>query len=323
MTKRIAGILLLAPLASCGSVDLNPPVIVTPGPPTLLNVTFFHARDITYAAGRLIVTDPKLPGVYVLNTDGKKIAQFGSGKPGTGPGEFKTPLRTRGNASGYLAVFDVGNKRISVFGPDGKLTRTVPTLGSGFALTEKSEVALASGSNEVSIVDPVTNVPVQNRFTNVRSFVVHQGMQLEVVGNKGVLVNPFGFEPPTIVDMKTGQRHDLELPVWLTEAVRQRLEFREKALGKRPNRGSLHGLVKNTQITPMGTLWIVYGFPKLLGVEIDLEHELVTRVVVPKRGEGGRMLGAVLTDPQTLVVLRDTTLVRYSLAPTTTPDWLK
>jgi hypothetical protein len=69
------------------------------------------------------------------------------GAEGGGPGEFKMPARLCVSKSGVVAVFDMGQQRITLFGADGKLLRDqiVPGLVNDMALSEGGGLVLAYG----------------------------------------------------------------------------------------------------------------------------------------------------------------------------------
>ncbi len=78
--------------------------------------------------------------VWVVDGQGPRIARYGPdgrflgfvGRVGSGPGEFRGILALARYPGGRVAVRDGGNGRVSIFGRDGILDRTVTAVGSGY-----------------------------------------------------------------------------------------------------------------------------------------------------------------------------------------------
>lgn len=90
--------------------------------------------------------------VYVLDSGNCRVQVFGSngdyvrtvGREGGGPGEFKLPRHLDVNKAGMLAVYDMGQNRISLFDAEGTLVRDQITGGmlEGIALAEDGSMIL-------------------------------------------------------------------------------------------------------------------------------------------------------------------------------------
>ncbi len=95
-----------------------------------LDARFGYPFALHLAGNRLLVADGGHFGVF--DASGKLVARLG--RAGAGPGEFRTGqsgCRFRGDS---LLLWDGGNRRVSIWGPDGKLVREyIPT---GFAFGE-------------------------------------------------------------------------------------------------------------------------------------------------------------------------------------------
>jgi hypothetical protein len=74
-------------------------------------------------AGNLYVLDRDNGRIVVFDASGEYIRTIGS--KGQGPGEFTFPIGLAVFADGGLAVMDLGNSAISLFGPDGEYTDIV------------------------------------------------------------------------------------------------------------------------------------------------------------------------------------------------------
>src|SRR5690606_4679552 len=83
--------------------------------------------SIAIAADRLIVIDAAERQVVALDPHTGRVS-WRFGRNGSGPGEFKRPVRARGLPTGEVAILDPGNQRITVLGADGALVRTVPLV---------------------------------------------------------------------------------------------------------------------------------------------------------------------------------------------------
>jgi len=77
--------------------------------------------------GTVVVADRQANHLRFFDPEGGHVRT--AGREGGGPGEFRmvTLLRSAGNDS--VVTFDVGNRRISVFAPDGTFMRSIPIQG--------------------------------------------------------------------------------------------------------------------------------------------------------------------------------------------------
>lgn len=66
--------------------------------------------------GNVYVADDRRPGVLVFDRGGRLVGSVG--REGRGPGEFQAPWRLALDANDSLFVWDVGLRRVSVFGPN-------------------------------------------------------------------------------------------------------------------------------------------------------------------------------------------------------------
>lgn len=98
------------------------------GPEAFARVPSFTVDD----AGRIWVLESQAGELRGFDPSGRHIRTIG--RAGEGPGEFRQPLRVDISPEGEFWVMDLGNARLSIFGADGELERTVP-FGGGFFTT--------------------------------------------------------------------------------------------------------------------------------------------------------------------------------------------
>lgn len=72
---------------------------------------------------RVYVSDAKLNQIFIFDTSGRYVTQFG--KPGVGPGEFHDPGALLIDREGQLYVADTLNARVQVFDPEFNLVNTI------------------------------------------------------------------------------------------------------------------------------------------------------------------------------------------------------
>jgi len=110
---------------------------VRDNPADELNARISYPFALRLADGRVLADDGDHWSIFAAT--GKQLLRIG--RAGAGPGEFRTTqsgCRFRGDS---LVLWDVGNRRISIWGPDGKLAREY--IPQGFALGTS---CLADGS---------------------------------------------------------------------------------------------------------------------------------------------------------------------------------
>ncbi|HEX7119311.1 MAG TPA: hypothetical protein VF212_11010 [Longimicrobiales bacterium] len=85
------------------------------------------------SAGRLYVLDRAGRRILVYDADGRHVATFGRG--GGGPGELGMPLALAIGPGDSVWVTDIGNRRYTVYPPDGGESRSIPLPeAAGFAI---------------------------------------------------------------------------------------------------------------------------------------------------------------------------------------------
>lgn len=106
------------------------------------------------STGNLVVTDPSLYRIFLLNYDLKVINSFG--KPGSAPGAFNFPKGVAVDSKNFVYVVDSNNCRIQIFDPEGKLYKVVGSIGSiagmfatpqGICLDSKDRMFVADTRN--------------------------------------------------------------------------------------------------------------------------------------------------------------------------------
>lgn len=123
--------------------------------------------------GKVYVADDRRPGVLVFDRGGRLVGSVG--REGRGPGEFQAPWRIALDANDSLFVWDVGLRRVSVFGPDLAHARDfrVPphwVVNSMAFLPDGSLLVAAYGPGEAGV--------------------------LHVLDRRGALRSTFGPRPP-------------------------------------------------------------------------------------------------------------------------------
>ncbi len=95
------------------------------GPP---EYQFGTISGVTRLRDGTVVVAERLAGhLRFFDAEGRHLRT--AGRKGSGPGEFRTVTLLRSAGSDSLVTFDVGNRRISVFAPDGTFTRSIPIQG--------------------------------------------------------------------------------------------------------------------------------------------------------------------------------------------------
>ncbi|MFA6221885.1 MAG: NHL repeat-containing protein [Desulfomonilaceae bacterium] len=106
------------------------------------------------STGNLVVTDPSLYRIFLLDYDLKVINSFG--KPGSAPGAFNFPKGVAVDSKNFVYVVDSNNCRIQIFDPEGKLYKVVGSIGSiagmfatpqGICLDSKDRMFVADTRN--------------------------------------------------------------------------------------------------------------------------------------------------------------------------------
>ncbi len=101
-----ASVVMLQPELRIGTLD---------GPP---EYTFGRVRDVAWApGGSIFVLDAFGPQILQYSDDGQFLRLVG--RSGSGPGEYKEVLGIEITPEGLLAIWDVGNARISLFDSAG------------------------------------------------------------------------------------------------------------------------------------------------------------------------------------------------------------
>jgi len=134
MRRSLRGALLLAATPALLSptqdqlLDLQGPVFSIEEDLHLVN------GGAVLSDGRVIVANSGSSEVRMHSSDGTLIRRIG--RPGAGPGEFRTVSGLIAGPRDSIFVFDWQLRRISVFSPRGEYARTITTahLGSGLAI---------------------------------------------------------------------------------------------------------------------------------------------------------------------------------------------
>lgn len=88
--------------------------------------TFGGIADVGFdGRGNLYVLDRESGRVVVVDREGRHLRTVG--RPGDGPGEFRTPGAMAVARDGRVVVFDIGHRALLVFGADGELQGSLPT----------------------------------------------------------------------------------------------------------------------------------------------------------------------------------------------------
>lgn len=130
-----------------GSIDAE-------GPETFARIPSFAVDD----AGRFWVLESQAAELRGFDPSGRHIGTVG--RAGEGPGEFRQPLRVDISPDGELWVMDPGNARLSIFGSEGGLERTVP-FGGGFFTTPWRGGFDRSGRYYSPVLDPDAEVRIR------------------------------------------------------------------------------------------------------------------------------------------------------------------
>lgn len=111
------------------------------------DTTFVDPNQVLLAGGRVYLTDPKGPAVVALDArSGATLWRYS--KKGRGPGELEFPGMVFSDPRGII-VFDLGNRRLNLFSPEGALLEEMPVPGGFFlnslcATDEKSFILNAA-----------------------------------------------------------------------------------------------------------------------------------------------------------------------------------
>jgi tripartite motif-containing protein 71 len=106
------------------------------------------------STGDLVVTDPSLYRIFLLNDDLKVISSYG--KPGSAPGAFNFPKGVAVDSKGFVYVVDSNNCRVQIFDSAGSLYKVVGSIGSiagmfatpqGICLDSKDRMFIADTRN--------------------------------------------------------------------------------------------------------------------------------------------------------------------------------
>jgi hypothetical protein len=107
-----------------GGYSLTPALTIG-GPDAIDEAQFYEkfgqVRMDAAANGDIYVLDSGNIRVQIFDKSGAPKQSIGA--EGEGPGEFKMPSRMSVNSEGSVAVFDMATQRITVFAPDGAVTR--------------------------------------------------------------------------------------------------------------------------------------------------------------------------------------------------------
>lgn len=117
---------------------------------------FYEANDVVAADEGIWVLDRS--GYRVVRLDWDGTLQWYAGRRGEGPGEFMNPRHLDLDASGRVWVLDVGTGRVTAFGPDGALERSISLEELGADLRDFS--VDASGQRVFGMILTEGLVPV-------------------------------------------------------------------------------------------------------------------------------------------------------------------
>ena len=98
--------------------------------------------------GRMLIWDASTSQVLIFSAAGKRIATFG--RRGQGPGEFGRTV-TAGWLADTLWVYDVGQRRFTLVGPDNSLLRVQPFQ----PVAQQTQAAAATLGGSMVRVTPV------------------------------------------------------------------------------------------------------------------------------------------------------------------------
>lgn len=139
MTKRLGPIVLSCLISACGG---EAPPAAGSGPAWGDSIVLREelriggldgAEEYTFGYvgtvapspdGSLYVTDTQVPLIRTYDQEGTHVGDVG--RPGQGPGEYRSVGPMVVDAEGRLTIWDGGNGRLSTFGPDGEYLTSIP-----------------------------------------------------------------------------------------------------------------------------------------------------------------------------------------------------
>jgi hypothetical protein len=144
--------------------------------------------------GEIFISDGYINSRIVEFTKVGQFVRIIGGVKGTGPGELDLPHALDIDASGRILVAEANNKRISVFGQDGKFIESWPAPGQG---------GLAVGSDgTVYVSDVFANAVVLLKDGKIVDAIHIQGrphgLSLDVAGNEIYLASTEPMKPNVI-----------------------------------------------------------------------------------------------------------------------------
>jgi hypothetical protein len=136
---------------------------------------------VKLADGRIAVGDGGSGQVRVFGTRGEFIASVG--RPGAGPEEFRRMTKLVPFTADSLAVFDAGNRRLSVLGPNGAFARVVSMKPVGV------------GADLVGVLDSGSFVFSAPRPVPPRDGLARDSVLYLLVSRVGATVDTLGVTP--------------------------------------------------------------------------------------------------------------------------------
>ena len=164
--------------------DMDPPAWAQFGSPPSLGFD---------GGGNLVVLNPDVPVVAVLDRDGRLVRTLGRG--GEGPGEFSGPDDIYVWRDGTVAVADRGSGTYVVFAPDGSFDRQVNMSAAHVA--DYGMMAFRSGArphpDAVALVARGMSNNVQEMFRRIESpnpTIGPRGLERLTLGSTGTTAQP-------------------------------------------------------------------------------------------------------------------------------------
>lgn len=113
--------------------------------------------NLNIAGDKLYAADYWNDAVQVFSLDGRRLLTLG-GKPGSGPGRFKSPAGASATPDGDIVVADFYNQRVQILSPRGAFIRQLGKTGekfyvSGGGFNYPTDVAVAPTSGDIYVAD--------------------------------------------------------------------------------------------------------------------------------------------------------------------------
>ncbi|HEX9094360.1 MAG TPA: 6-bladed beta-propeller [Coriobacteriia bacterium] len=153
--------------------------------------TGIAVTDVAVRDGKVYATDTFQ--IFVFDTEGKLLSQFG--KPGAGPGDLDHPNGVAVDGRGRVYVSDSNHARVLAFDPDRRLKWAVGNIPAGMNDTTSSPLALPRG---LAVADD-GSIYVADAFSFEIVQISAEGLIVQRFGERGVDPGQMNF--PNDVDV--------------------------------------------------------------------------------------------------------------------------